>query len=128
MMPAETLRRVWLAVGWIGIAIVTYYTLIPDPPQLDMEEGDKVQHIVAYASLSLWFFQVLLSRPSRLLAGAGLIAMGIALEFAQGMTGYRFFSAADMAANTLGVLTGWLLSPPRLPNFHAVTARVVGTR
>lgn len=128
MMPAETLRRVWLAIGWLGIAIVTYYTLIPDPPQLDMEEGDKVQHIVAYASLSLWFFQVLLSRPSRLLAAAGLIAMGIALEFVQGMTGYRFFSVADMAANTLGVLAGWLLAPPRLPNFHAVTARVIGTR
>ena len=48
--------------------------------------------------------------------------MGSALEFAQGLTGYRFLSFADMAANTVGVVVGWLAAPPRLPNAFAWVA------
>jgi len=40
----------------------------------------------------------------RLGHAAGFIAMGIALEFLQGMTGYRTFDVLDMAANAAGVL------------------------
>ncbi|MFZ0788942.1 MAG: hypothetical protein WAM94_04890 [Chromatiaceae bacterium] len=51
-----------------------------------------------------------------------LVAMGSALEFAQGLTGYRFLSFADMAANTVGVVLGWLAAPPRLRNACAWVA------
>ena len=39
-----------------------------------------------------------------------------ALEFAQGLTGYRSFEVIDMVANTLGVLIGWTIAPPRGPD------------
>jgi len=41
---------------------------------------------------------------ARLTYATGFIAMGIALEFAQGTTGYRTFDVLDMAANAAGVL------------------------
>ena len=44
------------------------------------------------------------------------MALGIALEFAQRMTGFRMFEVADMVAGALGVTLGWLLAPPRTPN------------
>lgn len=40
----------------------------------------------------------------RLAYAAGFIAMGIALEFLQGMTDYRTFDVLDMLANAGGVL------------------------
>jgi hypothetical protein len=42
----------------------------------------------------------------RLGYAAGFVAMGIALEFLQGMTGYRTFDPLDMLANAVGVLGG----------------------
>lgn len=42
-------------------------------------------------------------RP-RLSYAAGFIAMGMAIEFLQGMTDYRTFDVLDMAANATGVL------------------------
>jgi VanZ family protein len=45
-----------------------------------------------------------------------MVALGIALEYAQRTTGYRSFDIADMVADAAGVAIGWLLAPPRLPN------------
>ena len=53
------------------------------------------------------FCQIYDQPRTRLVYAAGFIAMGVALEFAQGMTDYRTFDVLDMAANTLGVLHGW---------------------
>jgi hypothetical protein len=52
----------------------------------------------------------------RMRIAAGFVALGIALEFVQGWTGFRFFSYADMAADAAGVMLGWLAAPPRLPS------------
>ncbi|MBK8015379.1 MAG: VanZ family protein [Betaproteobacteria bacterium] len=121
-------RSLWLAVGWFGVAVVVYFTLIPDPPQLDMEDGDKVQHLVAYACLMAWFAQARAPGAHRRTTGLLLVAMGILLEFAQGLTGYRFMSLADMAANTAGVALGWFAAPPRLPDVYTWSANLLSRR
>jgi glycopeptide antibiotics resistance protein len=36
--------------------------------------------------------------------------IGVAIEFAQGLTPYRFFEWADAAANAIGVCLGWALA------------------
>jgi hypothetical protein len=46
----------------------------------------------------------------------GLIALGIAIEFAQRATATRMFEVSDMVAGALGVALGWLLAAPRTPN------------
>lgn len=39
----EPLRHVWLAIGWIGVALSVYFSLKPHPPELDIQNGDKAQ-------------------------------------------------------------------------------------
>jgi hypothetical protein len=119
VLPREphALRRLWLAIGWAGVAGVIVLSLIPSPPEvLGVEHEDKLGHLAAYALLMWWFAQDVIAARGRARAAAALIALGAALEFLQGWEGSRAFSTADMAANAAGVALGWLLAPPRLPN------------
>lgn len=103
-------RRAWLAGAWLLVCLVIYFSLTPHPPQpLIFSNADKLEHALSYALLSFWFCQVYLSLRSRLIVIAALIGLGIGLEFVQGWTGYRLFDIWDMAANSIGVLLGYLL-------------------
>jgi VanZ family protein len=123
--PRLVLRRTWFAIGWLGIAAVIYLSLTPNPPKLDLEQGDKLQHLAAYGSLMLWFAQLAVARNRRLWTGIALIGLGVGLEFAQLALEYRTFSYADMVANAAGVAIGWLLATSRLPNMLTVAERMV---
>ena len=131
-MPApnapQPLRLPWLAVGWLGVALSVYFSLKPHPPELGIENGDKVQHLVGYALLMLWWVQLADTVPQRVRTAVALAALGIGLEIAQGFTGYREASGLDATANATGVLIGWALAAPRLPNFRRLAARVIGGR
>ncbi|MEO8134798.1 MAG: VanZ family protein [Betaproteobacteria bacterium] len=121
---ALLVRRAWWAVGWFGVALCIYLTLMPSPPTLNVAEGDKLQHIAAYVALMFWFVQLTADLRTRRRTALALVGLGVALEFAQLATSYREFSVADMAADAVGVALGWLLAPPRLPNFLQLTQRV----
>jgi len=110
------LRSAWLGLGWLGVAGVVVLSLIPSPPQLGVEHGDKFGHTAAYALLMWWFTQAWLRRERRALTAVSLLALGVAIEFAQGWSGLRDFSVADMGADAFGIALGWLLAPPRAPN------------
>ncbi|HVQ62451.1 MAG TPA: VanZ family protein, partial [Burkholderiales bacterium] len=43
-------------------------------------------------------------------------AMGVGIEFLQGLTDYRTFDVADMIANALGAGLGWSLAQTPLRN------------
>jgi VanZ family protein len=108
------MRRAYLAAGWAWVAAIVWLSLTPSPPPpIDLSHGDKAGHFFAYAGLMFWFAQLY---AQRVFFAVGFIAMGIALEFAQGASGYRSFDVIDMAANALGVLAGWAaaLILPRL--------------
>ena len=104
------MRRLMLAGGWLLAAAIVVLSLMPAPPDIDVPQGDKLGHIAAYTLLSFWFCWLYPAWKTRIAYAAGWIAMGVALEFAQGATGYRSFEVADMAANSLGVLLGWGIS------------------
>jgi VanZ family protein len=105
------LRRVWLVAGWLWVATVFYLSLMPHPPQPVSFEGvDKLEHLIAYAGLMLWFCQVYSDRKSRMRLFMALAAMGVGIEYLQGMGGYRYFEYFDMLANTIGVFVGWGLA------------------
>jgi VanZ family protein len=124
----QLVRRTWWAIGWLGIGAVVYLSLMPDPPALAVEQGDKLQHLAAYGTLMLWFAQLTDLRSWRRAAAIALVGLGIAMEFAQLATDYREFSYGDMVADALGVALGGLLAPPRLPNLLALTARILTPR
>ena len=125
-MP-ETLRLVglWRAIGIALILLVIYQSLNHDPIEVTVAEGNMAGHFIAYGTLMLWFSQMHESTRGRLLCAAAFGLMGLGLEFAQGMTDYRTFDLLDAAANACGVGLGWLLAPPRLPNFLAATESIV---
>jgi VanZ family protein len=104
------MRAVLLAGGWLYAAAIVFLSLTPKPPDPGFEHGDKLGHLLAYGLLMFWFCFLYRTRYTRLAYGIGWIALGVALEFAQGATGYRSFEIADMAANSLGVLLGWGIS------------------
>lgn len=120
------LRHAWLALGWAGVAAIVYLSLMPNPPELGVEQGDKLEHVAAYGCLMFWFAQVFVARSSRWTVALALVALGVALEFAQRATGYRMFSVADMAADALGVLVGVWLAPPRTPSLLDLAQRWLG--
>jgi VanZ family protein len=97
--------RLWLGIGWGLVALVVYFSLIPNPPRLDFRQGDKLQHVCAYFGLMLWFGQIYLRRLPLALS---LLALGLSMEILQGFTDYREASALDMLANAVGVGLGWL--------------------
>jgi VanZ family protein len=98
------------------VAAIVWLSVTPAPPQLDVEQGDKLQHLTAYAALMLWFALLYSGRNARLAYAAGFIAMGVGLEFVQRALGYRSFEVQDMVADGVGVLLGWAiaLAVPRI--------------
>ena len=103
----------WRVGGAVLVLSVIVLSLMPHPPEIPISAGDKLAHLLTYITLMFWFAQVDIQHRQRLRWALAFIAMGIALEFAQGMTAYRSFDGFDMLANTVGVLLGWLVAPPR---------------
>jgi len=107
----KPLRRPWLWLGlWcLAVAVVIVTSLTPPPPVELPRNGDKVEHLLAYALLAAGAVQVF--RPGRFLlaVGVGLVLMGGALEFAQGaFTTTRMADPFDALANATGVVLGLL--------------------
>jgi len=125
-------RGLWWAIGLGGVAGLVALSLMPEPPGLPGDRNGWLAHTLAYACLMGWFARLLWARGPRFAMAIGLVALGVAIEFAQGATGYRSFDVWDMAADGLGVLAGWLLSPPRAPSVlhgvDALLARALGLR
>ena len=99
-----------MAFGWGLVGAIVWLSLTPRPPQIDVDQGDKLGHLLAYGGLMYWFALLYVATRIRALYAAGFIAMGIAIELVQGWTGYRSFEVADMVADALGVFAGWALA------------------
>ncbi len=108
-------RKLWLSLGWLLVGAVIYLSLTPrlPPEALRFLNADKIGHLLAYAILMAWFCQLFWHMNERLKLGLAFATMGIALEFVQGLIGYRYFDYADMLANVLGVVAGWMLIKTR---------------
>ena len=125
-MSTHKLRKVWLFTGWLLVALVAYVSLIPALPPIDITAADKVAHVFAYATLTLWFLQLYPADRRAMLVIGFILMMGIALELLQGLTTSRSFEYADIAANTGGVVLGWLLTKTRLSyTLHAIEKQLI---
>ena len=116
--PTHKLRKLWLAIGWLLVALVTYLSLTPDPPvvtdnRFANDIAYTIFHLLTYAVLMLWFVQ-LYAFSRWLVIALSLIVMGSVLEVLQGFTPVRVADFVDIVANGTGVLLGWLLAKTRL--------------
>ena len=99
--------RLWLALWCVAVLLVIVFSLTPPPPMALPRHGDKVEHVLAYAVLAAGAVQLFAGRVRLLGTGLGLVAMGVALEFAQGaLTATRMADPWDALANTSGVMLG----------------------
>ena len=98
--------RLWAIAGWTMVAAIVWLSVTPSPPEIDVENADKLEHLVAYGTLTFWFCQLHAAGRAQLAFVIAFIAMGIALEFVQGALAYRTFDTADMLANTIGAIAG----------------------
>jgi VanZ family protein len=103
-------RNLWLAIGYAMVATIVFLSLMPNPPSIDIQQGDKLGHLLTYGTLMFWFCQIYATRPSRVAHALAFAAMGVALEFEQGATDYRSFEVFDMIANATGVALGWTIA------------------
>ena len=118
-LSQEVVRRLWIAGGWLVIAAIVWFSLTPHPLEANIPEGDKLNHLLGYGILMAWWSQLQLDSSRRLRLAISFIALGIAMEIAQGFTPTRQPDVFDVLANTIGILLGWLASPPRIPNFYS---------
>jgi VanZ family protein len=101
---------IWLAM--LGAVIGTSLMSADDLPPTPFDGFDKVEHFLAYLLLSAYAVMLFPERRAQALAAAGVIALGIGLEFAQGaLTASRQADSADALANALGAVCGLMLAP-----------------
>src|SRR5882762_8650507 len=123
--PSLRYRRIWLLLAWGMVASVVVLSLIP--VEVDLGEGrDKVAHFLAYGSLSLGFGMLFAGRGRQLRIALAFAAMGVAIEYLQGLTDYRTFEIADMTANAFGAVLGWGLAQTPLRNGLEWVERLIG--
>jgi VanZ family protein len=122
------LRRFWLVAGWLLVLLIVYLSLRPGEALLPETISDKLQHVLAYAVLMLWFGNLYLQKLIRWRYAVGFVLLGVVLEFIQLVSGYRSFDQGDMVADAMGVAVGWLLAPPRGPGFLAYLEQFLMSR
>lgn len=106
--------RLWLVLWSLAIVIVVVVCLIPPPPLALPPNSDKIEHLLAYFVLSASAVQLFRRGRPLLWAAVGLVALGIAIEVAQGaLTVTRAADPWDALANTTGVLAGAAMSLTR---------------
>jgi len=113
--PKLKYRSLWLAVGYALVAYVIYSSLTPNPIKMEVSHFDKYAHTLGYFVLMGWFMQIYHLKKSLFICALALIFMGVALEYVQGMTGYRYFDLNDMLANGFGVLLAVMLVKTPFP-------------
>ena len=120
--------RLWLAIGLALVASVVVGSLLPadELPPAPIVGFDKIEHIVGYAVLSAYAVMLFAQRRVQLLAAAGLVLLGIGLEFAQEFwTVSRSADVADAVADLVGVLAGFALTgTPMAKALQRIDARL----
>jgi hypothetical protein len=102
-------RKAWLGLGAAFVALVVYLSLSISTIDAGRIEDVKTGHFLAYFWLMFWYSQVYRRLAVRFAIAAALVAMGVALEYLQGLTTYRTFAFSDMRDNALGVAAGLAL-------------------
>ena len=104
----------WLVASLVLVAGVVIGSLALIGPDLPLPTHfDKLEHLVVYAALALWFTG-LVQRRHYWTVILGLAALGLALEYLQfAMRRGRMGDPWDMAANLLGIAAGVTLAVTR---------------
>jgi hypothetical protein len=102
-------RRLTRTLFWVAALFAFVMAVLPHPPQLPDAPNDKVQHIIAFATLTLlgsWAYRT--TSPLKLLVGLSLF--GAAIEVVQDLPIlHRDSELLDWMADTAAVSVVLLL-------------------
>ena len=103
--------KLWLVLGWCMIAGVLVASLMPARAVEVVFGGlnDKIEHAAAYAGLMVWFGGMS-RRAAQLKLAIAFVALGGVIELLQGLTPTRTPDLMDLAADTVGVVVGLVLT------------------
>jgi len=101
------------ALFYLAVSVLTVLSLLPTDrlPEFTASIWDKAQHAAGFAvlgTLGLWAYPGGVGHSARVVLG--LLALGVAIELAQGASGWRHADAGDALADAVGVAVGWALS------------------
>jgi VanZ family protein len=98
--------RLWLVGGWVLVALALLASLTPTQNLPNIGASDKLEHLTAYALMTLWFAGIY-PRSRYIMIGIGMFFLGALIEAAQGSMGWgRQADVYDMLANTTGIVAG----------------------
>ena len=117
--------RLWVIAGLLLVGTIIWLSVTPNPPDPGFDQGDKLEHMLAYGTLMFWFSELYPAARIRVLLAIGFIAMGVGLEFVQRALAYRTYDVLDMLANTIGVFAGWAAARACGPNVFARIERLL---
>ena len=112
MHSARPPQQLFLIFGFVFLAAVVYLSLSRTVLELPGDTAGHLAHVGAYALMMFSFTRVYRGARSALLIGAGLMVLGVLIEFLQGYGGYRNFERADILADALGIAFGWIAGWP----------------
>jgi VanZ family protein len=100
----------WGLLGALLLGLLLYFCLEPPGEGMVFLLPDKLSHLLGFFALTLWF-AALVERRLYAAVGVGMLAVGIAIEFAQdAMALGRSAELADVYADLAGILLGLLVS------------------
>lgn len=108
-LTAIRIHRLWLAAGWLMLAVVLWGTLTPEPPAFispPVPQFDKFEHFGAFLFLNAWFIAARPKRRGWWLITLAFILLGGLIEIVQGWSGFRDGDWYDWYADSTGVLLG----------------------
>jgi VanZ family protein len=109
MLPLRH-RRLWIALSAVLLAAVVFASLQPNLGPRVPANVDKIEHLVAYVALAVWFTGLVV-RDRYWTVAVGLLAFGAAIEVLQGLMNIgRSAEWLDMLANTLGIGVGFVIA------------------
>lgn len=90
-----------------GLVLLTLVLSLMPVEQLPSEVHfwDKAQHALGFAGLAFVGLQVWARHPLRVMVGLAVLGLGI--EFAQALTGWRHGDWQDWVADLVGLGMGW---------------------
>ena len=128
MLRPLRFRRLWIALGVLGVVAVLVVCLVPTVPGPQFSGADKLEHVIAYLVLTSWF-AALVERRGYAWVALALLAFGVSIEFAQSwMAVGRQGDWHDVLANVTGISIGMLIAASSRDSWLARVEKWLPTR
>lgn len=93
-------------IAWCLALLVIILCVIPAPKIVEVSNVDKVEHALAFAALAFVFLRAY--RHQVIWVITGCVAFGVGIELVQYFIPWRSAELADLVADIVGVLLGWM--------------------